>query len=140
MKSLRGGGWAFCWFLVVGFLLLVFCWLVCCLSCSGFGFSCLPGHSSCFPSYKSYEAQMVLVKWALDLTLETQCLLPLVVFLLVKDCQYPRDPLQPASEKKTPAPLSSSLSSPISSLLHFFSLFISPLPCFSGLPRPGCHG
>ena len=61
MNSLHVGGWAFGWFLVFWLLVAcVFC-LVGCLSCWGFGFSGMPGHSSCFPSYKSYEAQMVIL-------------------------------------------------------------------------------
>ena len=88
--------------------LLVFCW--CCvwlfvwLLCVAvlFWWFCLALHPV-LPSCKSYEAQEGLSEMGTrpDAWDVTSRVLSFVVSLLVKDCQYPRDPLQPARKKKS---------------------------------------
>ena len=88
-----------CWFCVW----FVFCWFGCLLAVVGsLVFACAPYP----PSYTSYENSSHSENGHLTFFWDA---VPLVLFVysLVKHCQYPRDPMQPAIKKKKSISLAS---------------------------------
>ena len=64
-------------------------------------FGCLTALPSSFYFIHKLCRLKVIVDWALDLSPKrSTSAVAFTVSLLVKDCQNPRDPLQPASKKK----------------------------------------
>ena len=81
-----------CWFLLLVGVFLLWFFLSCCVS--------FLASAPYAPSYISYDVSSHS-EWALDFLLG--CSTTGVAFfdsLVAKDCQYPRDPMQPAIKKK----------------------------------------
>ena len=82
-----GDGFVFgvgCWFLLLVGVFLLWCFVSCCVS--------FLASAPYAPSYISYDVSSHS-EWALDFLLGWCCFFD---SLLAKDCQYPRDPMQPA--------------------------------------------